>query len=224
MVIRCQLNPYGRMFPVVIGGLYHDTHKNYAQSLYDLLLPLHDIATWLLRSRIDNVQSAMNNLIFVDPTRVAVSDLIDRNPWGVVRSLPGHEPGEGVFIANIPDVTRGHWNDIGALSEIKQRLSAASDAQQGMPSPGSDRTTAYEVQRLTQLGSQRLGVLSRIISAQSIRPLVRMSVENIQDAIALNGSIRMGNDQSNETLEPMIQDGYLDYSNADLQGLSLIHI
>ena len=218
MVIRCQLNPYGRMFPVVIGGLYHDTHKNYAQSLYDLLLPLHDIATWLLRSRIDNVQSAMNNLIFVDPTRVAVSDLIDRNPWGVVRSLPGHEPGEGVFIANIPDVTRGHWNDIGALSEIKQRLSAASDAQQGMPSPGSDRTTAYEVQRLTQLGSQRLGVLSRIISAQSIRPLVRMSVENIQDAIALNGSIRMGNDQSNETLEPMIQEGYLDYSNADLQG------
>tara|TARA_X000000950_G_scaffold79750_1_gene100385 strand:- start:3472 stop:4284 length:813 start_codon:yes stop_codon:yes gene_type:complete len=160
----------------------------------------------------------MNNLIFVDPTRVAVSDLIDRNPWGVVRSLPGHEPGEGVFIANIPDVTRGHWNDIGALSEIKQRLSAASDAQQGMPSPGSDRTTAYEVQRLTQLGSQRLGVLSRIISAQSIRPLVRMSVENIQDAIALNGSIRMGNDQSNETLEPMIQEGYLDYSNADLQG------
>ena len=218
MVIRCQLNPYGRMFPVVIGGLYHDTHKNYAQSLYDLLLPLHDIATWLLRSRIDNVQSAMNNLIFVDPTRVAVSDLIDRNPWGVVRSLPGHEPGEGVYIANIPDVTRGHWNDIGALSEIKQRLSAASDAQQGMPSPGSDRTTAYEVQRLTQLGSQRLGVLSRIISAQSIRPLVRMSVENIQDAIALNGSIRMGNDQSNETLEPMIQEGYLDYSNADLQG------
>ena len=218
MVIRCQLNTYGRMFPVVIGGLYHDTHKNYAQSLYDLLLPLHDIATWLLRSRIDNVQSAMNNLIFVDPTRVAVSDLIDRNPWGVVRSLPGHEPGEGVFIANIPDVTRGHWNDIGALSEIKQRLSAASDAQQGMPSPGSDRTTAYEVQRLTQLGSQRLGVLSRIISAQSIRPLVRMSVENIQDAIALNGSIRMGNDQSNETLEPMIQEGYLDYSNADLQG------
>ena len=45
-----------------------------------------------------------------------------------------------------------------------------------------------------------------------------MSVENIQDAIALNGSIRMGNDQSNETLDPMIQDGYLDYSNADLQG------
>ena len=218
MIIRLQLNPYGRQFPVVIGGLFHDSHKTYAQSLYDLLLPLHDIATWLLRSRIDNVQAAMNNLIFVDPTKVAVSDLIDRNPWGIVRSLPGQQPGEGVFIANIPDVTRGHWNDIGALSEMKQRLSAASDAQQGMPSQGSDRTTAYEVQRLTQLGSQRLGVLSRIISATSIRPLVRMSIENIQDSLNFNGSIRMGADATNETLAPMIQEGYLDFDATALQG------
>ncbi|MBM87826.1 MAG: hypothetical protein CMQ41_05555 [Gammaproteobacteria bacterium] len=218
LIIRMHLNPYGRQFPVVIGGLFHDSHKTYAQSLYDLLLPLHDIATWLLRSRIDNVQAAMNNLIFVDPTKVAVSDLIDRNPWGIIRSLPGQNPGDGVFIANVPDITRGHWSDIGALSEMKQRLSAASDAQQGMPTPGSDRTTAYEVQRLTQLGSQRLGVLSRIISATSIRPLVRMSIENIQDSLAYNGSIRMAADTVNETLRPMITDGYLDYDSAALQG------
>ena len=218
LVIRMHLNPYGRQFPLVIGGLFHDSHKTYAQSLYDLLLPLHDIATWLLRSRIDNVQAAMNNLIFVDPTKVAVSDLIDRNPWGIIRSLPGQNPGDGVFIANVPDITRGHWSDIGALSEMKQRLSAASDAQQGMPQPGSDRTTAYEVQRLTQLGSQRLGVLARIISATSIRPLVRMSIENIQDSLAYNGSIRMAADTVNETLRPMITDGYLDYDNAALQG------
>ena len=218
LIIRMHLNPYGRQFPVVIGGLFHDSHKTYAQSLYDLLLPLHDIATWLLRSRIDNVQAAMNNLIFVDPTKVAVSDLIDRNPWGIIRSLPGQNPGDGVFIANVPDITRGHWSDIGALSEMKQRLSAASDAQQGMPTPGSDRTTAYEVQRLTLLGSQRLGVLSRIISATSIRPLVRMSIENIQDSLAYNGSIRMAADTVNETLRPMITDGYLDYDSAALQG------
>ena len=218
LIIRMHLNPYGRQFPVVIGGLFHDSHKTYAQSLYDLLLPLHEIATWLLRSRIDNVQAAMNNLIFVDPTKVAVSDLIDRNPWGIIRSLPGQNPGDGVFIANVPDITRGHWSDIGALSEMKQRLSAASDAQQGMPTPGSDRTTAYEVQRLTQLGSQRLGVLSRIISATSIRPLVRMSIENIQDSLAYNGSIRMAADTVNETLRPMITDGYLDYDSAALQG------
>ena len=56
-IIRCQLNPYGQQFPVVVGGLFQDSHKTFSQSLYDLLLPLHEVSTWLLRSRIDNVQA-----------------------------------------------------------------------------------------------------------------------------------------------------------------------
>jgi len=214
--IRCQMNPYGRQFPNVIGGLYHDSHKTYSQSLYDLILPMHDIATWLLRSRVDNVQAALSNLIFADPTQVNIPDLIDRNPWGVVRTLPGSKPGDGIHIAKIPDVTRGHWNDIAAMSDMKQRVSAASDAQQGMPT--ATVRTATEIQRLTQLGSQRLGVLSRIISATTVRPMVRMMVGNIQDAIAMEGSIRIDQDQMPSQLAPVVKDGYIDYDISDLQG------
>lgn len=217
VVIRCQLNPYGRQFPVVVGGLYHDAHKTYSQSLYDLLLPLHDIATWLLRSRIDNVQAALTNLMFVDPTQIAIGDLIDRNPHGIVRTLPGVKPGEGVFISQIPDVTRGHWNDIEAMSGLKQRLSAASDAQQGMPTADGIRT-ATEIQRLTQLGSQRLGVLARTISATSVRPMVRMMVANIQDFFAPESSIRISENDSASAIADMVQEGYLDFSLRDIQG------
>ena len=216
-VIRCQLNPYGRQFPAVFGGLYHDSHKTYAQSLYDLLLPLHEISTWLLRSRIDNVQAALNNLIFVDPTSVSVPDLIDRNPWGLVRTLPGTKPGDGVFIAEVPDVTRGHWNDIAAMSDLKQRVSAASDAQQGMPTSDGIRT-ATEIARLTQLGSQRLGVISRIMSATTVRPLVRMMVGNLQDAIEFEGSLRIGAGDSPGQLAGMVKDDYLDFDIGMLQG------
>ena len=216
-IINCRLNPYGRQFPVVIGGLYHDSHKTYGQSLYDLLLPLHDISTWLLRSRIDNVQAALNNLIFVDPTAVSVPDLIDRNPWGLVRTLPGTKPGDGVFIAEIPDVTRGHWNDIGAMSDLKQRVSAASDAQQGVPTADGIRS-ATEIQRLTQLGSQRLGVIARIMSSTSVRPLVRMMVGNLQDALEYEGSLRiMGTDSPGE-LSNMIKDDYIDFDLSMIQG------
>lgn len=217
VVIRAQLNPYGRQFPTVIGGLYHDAHKTYSQSLYDLLLPLHDIATWLLRSRIDNVQASLSNLIFADPTQVAINDLIDRNPHGIVRTMPGVEPGKGVFIANVPDVTRGHWNDIQAMSELKQRLSAASDAQQGMPTADGVRT-ATEIQRLTQLGSQRLGVLSRVISATSVRPMVRMMVSNIQDFFSPDGSIRINEGDSASAVANMVKDGYLDFNIQEIQG------
>lgn len=215
-VIRFQLNPYGRQFPVVVGGLYQDSHKTWGQSLYDLILPMHDIATWLLRSRIDNVQAALNNLIFADPTQVMIPDLIDRNPWGVVRTMPGTKPGDGIFIAQVPDVTRGHWNDIQAMGELKQRVSAASDAQQGMPTAGI--RTATEIQRLTQLGSQRLGVLSRIMSATTVRPMVRMMVNNIQDALEYNGSIRIDEDRMPSALSDVVQDGYIDFNVGDLQG------
>jgi hypothetical protein len=218
IVIRFQLNPYGRQFPAVIGGLYQDSHKTYGQSLYDLLLPMHDIATYLLRSRIDNVSAALNNLIFVDPTQVSVPDLIDRNPWGVVRTLPGSKPGDGVFIAQVPDVTRGHFNDIAAMSELKQRVSAASDAQQGMPTSDGIRT-ATEIQRLTQLGSQRLGVLARIMSATTVRPMVRMMVANIQDALAMSGSLRVDQDNMPTQLATLVEDGYIDYDvSKNLQG------
>jgi hypothetical protein len=213
-----QLNPYGRQFPVVIGGLYQDSHKTYGQSLYDLILPMHDIATYLLRSRIDNVSAALNNLIFADPTQVSVPDLIDRNPWGIVRTMPGSKPGDGVFIAQVPDVTRGHFNDIAQMSDLKQRVSAASDAQQGMPTANGVRT-ATEIQRLTQLGSQRLGVLARVMSATTIRPMVRMMTANIQDSLAMSGSIKIDQQNMPSQLSGMMEDGYLDYDvQKDLQG------
>lgn len=218
VVIRLQINPYGQQFPVVIGGLYQDQHKTFGQSLYDLILPMHDIATYLLRSRIDNVTAALNNLIFADPTQVSVPDLIDRNPWGIVRTMPGTKPGDGVFIAQVPDVTRGHFNDIAAMSELKQRVSAASDAQQGMPTSDGIRT-ATEIQRLTQLGSQRLGVLARVMSATTIRPMVRMMVANIQDSLAMEGSIKIDQQNMPNQLSDMVEDGYLDYDvRKDLQG------
>lgn len=215
-VIRAQLSPYGRQFPCVAPGFGFDSHKTHQQSLYDLLLPLHELGTWLLRSRVDNVQAALNNLIFADPTKVAIHDLINRNPWGIVRTLPGTKPGDGVHIAQVPDVTRGHYQDISFLTDMKQRVAAASDAQQGVPT--GDVRSATEISRLTQLGSQRLGVLSRVISATGIRPGVRMMASNIQDALDYSGSIRVRDDQQNDMLRSMVDNGYVDYDSSMLQG------
>jgi hypothetical protein len=132
--------------------------------------------------------------------------------------LPGTKPGDGVFIAQVPDVTRGHFNDIAAMAELKQRVSAASDAQQGMPTSDGIRT-ATEIQRLTQLGSQRLGVLARVMSATTIRPMVRMMVANIQDSLSMEGSVKVDEREMPNQLASMVDDGYLDFDvQKDLQG------
>ena len=177
---------------------------------------MHHIATYVLRSRIDNISATMTNLIFADPSRIHISDLIDRNPFGIVRTLPGTNPGEGLFISQVPDVTRGHFQDIAQMADLKQRVSAASDAQQGVPT--SDVRTATEIQRLTQLGSQRLGVLSRLTSAQTIRPMVRMMVGNIQDAVSASGEIQVSQKALPANLQSITNDGYLDFNPAMLDG------
>ena len=91
VVIRFQLNPYGQQFPVVIGGLYQDSHKTYGQSLYDLILPMHDIASFLLRSRIDNVSAALNNLILLTQRKFQFLTLLIAT-HGELFTLPGAKP------------------------------------------------------------------------------------------------------------------------------------
>ena len=103
------------------------------------------------------------------------------------------------------------------ISEMKQRLSAASDAQQGLPTSDGIRS-ATEIQRLTQLGSQRLGVMARIMSATSIRPMARMMIGNLQDALELNGSLRVDSTDQSTLISQRVKDGYIDYTSKDIQG------
>ena len=131
--------------------------------------------------------------------------------------MNGAKAGDGVFIAQVPDVTKGHWNDIQGISEMKQRLSASSDAQQGMPTSDGIRS-ATEIQRLTQLGSQRLGVLSRVMSATTMRPLVRMMVSNIQDSLNIEGSIKIDETDQSTLLSGRVKDSYIDYDSSSIQG------
>jgi hypothetical protein len=104
------------------------------------------------------------------------------------------------------------------MSEMKNRVAAASDIQQGIPTTDGIRT-ATEIQRLTQLGSQRLGVLARIMSATTIRPMVRMMVANIQDSLSPDGSIKIDSNSVPAQLSDQVDDGYIDYNvTKDLQG------
>jgi hypothetical protein len=86
-----------------------------------------------------------------------------------------------------------------------------------MPTSDGIRS-ATEIQRLTQLGSQRLGVLSRVMSATTIRPLVRMQVSNIQDALTFNGSIRVSERDQSSVLRGVAENGFVDFDVSMLQG------
>jgi hypothetical protein len=48
--------------------------------------------------------------------------------------------------------------------------------------------------------------------------MVRMMVSNIQDAVEIDGSIKIDPDKMPSQLADMVEDGYIDFNQNDLQG------
>lgn len=169
--------PHGKI-PVLHGDALYDAHKMFGSGSYDLMMPLQRFQDWLLRSRVENVQTIVQSRLIVDPTRININDILVPNSARLVRTLPGANPKDAMIPVNVPDATSRYWQDIGMSGDLMQRLTSASDTAQGVQS--ETNKTATEISRLTALGQQRLGTQARLTSAHTMRPLARMMVRNTQ--------------------------------------------
>ena len=179
VVVQFDASPYPHdSIPIIHGEGQYDAHKTFASSLYDLLMPLQRYQDWLLRTRVENVQSIVQNRLVVDPNRVNIKDILDPNAARLVRTLPGANPGDAILPLQVPDATRNYWQDLDTAGQLMQRVAAASDTAQGIQA--ETQRTATEIARLTALGQQRLGMQARLLSSTTIRPLVRQMISNLQ--------------------------------------------
>ena len=174
-MVQFDASPYPHdSIPIIHGEGQYDAHKTFASSLYDLLMPLQRYQDWLLRTRVENVQSIVQNRLVVDPNRVNIKDILDPNAARLVRTLPGANPGDAILPLQVPDATRNYWQDLDTAGQLMQRVAAASDTAQGIQA--ETQRTATEIARLTALGQQRLGMQARLLSSTTIRPLVRQMI------------------------------------------------
>jgi len=179
VVVQFDASPYPHeSIPIIHGEGQYDAHKTFGSSLYDLLMPLQRYQDWLLRTRVENVQSIVQNRLVVDPNRVNIKDILDPNAARLVRTLPGANPGDAILPLQVPDATRNYFADLDTAGQLMQRVAAASDTAQGIQA--ETQRTATEIARLTALGQQRLGMQSRLLSSTTIRPLVRQMISNLQ--------------------------------------------
>ena len=179
VVVQFDASPYPHeSIPIIHGEGQYDAHKTFGSSLYDLLMPLQRYQDWLLRTRVENVQSIVQNRLVVDPNRVNIKDILDPNAARLVRTLPGANPGDAILPLQVPDATRNYFADLDTAGQLMQRVAAASDTAQGIQA--ETQRTATEIARLTALGQQRLVMQSRLLSSTTIRPLVRQMISNLQ--------------------------------------------
>jgi hypothetical protein len=212
VVIQFDPSPYPHQdIPLIHGEGQYDAHKTFSSSLYDLMMPLQRYQDWLLRTRVENVQSIVQNRLVVDPNRVNIRDILDPNSARLIRTLPGANPSDAILPLTVPDATRNYFNDLDTTGQLMQRLAAANDTAQGIQS--ETQRTATEIARMTTLGQQRLGMQARLLSSTTIRPLVRQMIKNLQFFEVDGGMVNMPEEISAEN-----PSGDVRYNRSEIMG------
>jgi len=148
----------------------------------DYLSPMQDTLSWLINSHMDNVKSAMNNLLVVDPSMVEMQDLKNPGPGGLIRlkkAMMGRDVRSAINQLQVHDVTTNHVKDFEVFMRMGDTLSAISDNLRGVQAAGG-RKTATEVRQSGEAAASRLAKQAKVISSHAIVDLAEQMSINIQ--------------------------------------------
>lgn len=176
------LGAYHNKFPFVLQAIDFDAYNVYPRSMPDVIAPLQQTMDWLLNSHFYNVRAALNNQLVVDPSRLVMKDLLNPLPGGIIRARPqayGSDVRTSFEQLQINDVTRGHFNDMDAITRLGERTHGVNDAVSGLSNPSS-RRSATEVRSTTSFSVNRLKTVAEFMSAQGWSPLSQMMLQNTQ--------------------------------------------
>lgn len=201
--------PHGRI-PIVHGESDYDAHKTFGSSAYDLMMPLQRFQDWLIRARIENVQSIIQARLIIDPNRIHMGDVLEPNAARMIRTLPGVSPKDAILPVDVPDATKGFWNELDTAGQLMQRLMSANDTAQGIQT--DTERTATEIARLTALGQQRQGTKARLLSATMMREAASMMISNLQYFGHAGGIVRLPAEYANK------QDGWYEWQQHEILG------
>lgn len=151
-------------------------------SMIDVIKPLTDSLSWLFNVHFFNVRKALNDTRVVDPSRVAMADVLRPGAGGVIKLKPqayGTNPKDAIHQLQVNDVTRTHLHDSQFVETMIQRVTGVVDNIMGMVNT-SGRKTATEVRTSTGFSTNRLKTPAEYASAVGWGPLSQMMLQNTQ--------------------------------------------
>lgn len=187
-------------FPFNVIVLEPEGYGIIPRGMPELLEPVQNTINWLINSHFYNVRKILNGQYVVDPSRVAISDLLDPTPGGIIRLKAagyGTNPQEAIQQLSAVDVTQGHLRDIQVMLEIGQRAVGVNDQLMGVLQ-GSGRKTATEVRSAATFGINRLKTNAEFFSALGWSTMSQMMVQNTQQYYSQEKKFRIVGDLAAE--------------------------
>jgi hypothetical protein len=187
-----QLDDHGE-HPVVVAEPFGMGYAFGAAGMSDYIGPLQDSMSWFLNSHMENVRTAVNDMLVVDPKAVEMQDVRRPGPGKLIRlknTAITRDVRTAVNQLQVVDVTRGHVDDMQTFFEIGQRVSAVSENLLGLQDSGG-RKTATEVRTSNEAAASRLAALARVVSAQGMCPLTSQMSLNTQQWMSQDFYVRV---------------------------------
>lgn len=168
-------------FPLVIIVLEPEGYALVPRGMPEILEPVQNTLDWLINSHFYNVRKILNGQYVVDPSRIAISDMLDPSPGGIIRAKAagyGTDLRNAVYQLQTADVTQAHLKDMQVMQSIGEQ--AVGINAQIMGQINSGRRTATEVRTASTFGISRLKTCAELFSAQGWAPMSQMMVGNTQ--------------------------------------------
>ena len=177
-----QLDDHGQ-HPVIVSEPYGMGYSFGAAGMSDYIGPIQDSMSWFLNSHMENVRTAINNMLVVNPNLIEMQDVRKPGPGKLIRLkktalIP--DVRQAIHQLEVVDITRGHIDSMQKFFDIGQKVSAVSENLLGLQDSGG-RKTATEVRTSKEAAASRLAAIARVVSAQGMTQLThQMSLNTMQ--------------------------------------------
>ena len=171
------------MFPVCVASPDFDGYSTQPNSRIEVVYPLQETMDWLFSSHMANVRKSLNDMLIVDPSMININDLQSPEPGKLIRtrrSAWGRGVEGSVKQLAVSDITKGNIQDSQFLSDLINRVSAASDSLQGMTYNKGEAKSAAESNAARSGAVSRLDKMAQVISMQCIQDIGYMFASHTQ--------------------------------------------
>jgi len=193
VVYAAPLNLDHGKYPIAVCAPDFDGYSISPISRLETVYGMQEQVDWLMRSRLANVKKSLNDMLIVDPLLININDLMSPEPGKIIRtrkSIWGQGVEHAVKQLQVNDVTQSHIGDIQFLSDVIQRISAASDSLQGIVKKGGERTSATEARDTRSSALSRLEKSAKISSMQAMYEIGYMFASHTQQLMTQNAYVK----------------------------------
>lgn len=190
-------------FPFVAIVLEPEGYSLVPRGMSEILEPVQNTLDWLVNSHFYNVRKILNGQFVVDPSRIAITDMLDPVPGGVIRAKAagyGTDLRQAVHQLQTVDVTQQHLKDMQIMQQIGEQAVGINAQIMGQQNAG--RRTATEIRSSTTFGLSRLKTSAELFSAQGWAPMSQMMVQNTQQYYDAQQYFRVAGDLLQSTSGP----------------------